>query len=351
MATTKLSLPTISGNLTADVVRDMNALAEAVDSKAGAAHGLATLGADGKVPSTQLNVDTSTLATKQEVAEHQAEDAIDAHNASNISVADDTGLFTSSDVEGALKEAIEKANSAFTSANNGKTDIASVIGSPATSGDTFSQLKTHIQNSKNDLASNLTTKGQASAGTETLNQLVTKVLNINGAEIEVVYSGYTRVRGYDVTDFTPISPSITNINECVIVSRGMTAGVMAGIPITASRTAISFNASNAFASRAAQSSGYDSFNHYFDIVRFKNVKSIQKGTHVFNSSGTSTLTINAVVPSKTLLFFTSHTTSTNLIDSFQSCSVSNSTTLSFSGGRSGDTSAVVKFEWQLVEFK
>ncbi|MED1906106.1 hypothetical protein, partial [Cytobacillus firmus] len=73
MATTKLSLPTISGNLTADVVRDMNALAEAVDSKAGAAHGLATLGADGKVPSTQLNVDTSTLATKQEVAEHQAD--------------------------------------------------------------------------------------------------------------------------------------------------------------------------------------------------------------------------------------------------------------------------------------
>ncbi|MBG9603967.1 hypothetical protein ABE25_17980 [Cytobacillus firmus] len=288
---------------------------------------------------------------QDEVSSHLAEDAIDAHNASNISVADDTGLFTSSDVEGALKEAIEKANSAFTSANNGKTDIASVIGSPATSGDTFSQLKTHIQNSKNDLASNLTTKGQASAGTETLNQLVTKVLNINGAEIEVVYSGYTRVRGYDVTDFTPISPSITNINECVIVSRGMTAGVMAGIPITASRTAISFNASNAFASRAAQSSGYDSFNHYFDIVRFKNVKSIQKGTHVFNSSGTSTLTINAVVPSKTLLFFTSHTTSTNLIDSFQSCSVSNSTTLSFSGGRSGDTSAVVKFEWQLVEFK
>ncbi|MFK4473674.1 hypothetical protein ABH897_003405 [Paenibacillus sp. RC73] len=57
MATTeKLGLPLIEPNMTADVPRDMNALAEAVDAKVGVAGGLAVLGADGKVPADQLNV-------------------------------------------------------------------------------------------------------------------------------------------------------------------------------------------------------------------------------------------------------------------------------------------------------
>ncbi|WP_134903466.1 pyocin knob domain-containing protein [Paenibacillus polymyxa] len=54
--TEKLSLPLIEPNMTADVPRDMNALAEAVDAKVGVADGLAVLGADGKVPADQLNV-------------------------------------------------------------------------------------------------------------------------------------------------------------------------------------------------------------------------------------------------------------------------------------------------------
>ncbi len=70
-------------------------------------------------------------------------------------------------------------NELFTSANNGKSDIASVVGSPATSSDTFSQLKTHIQNSKNTLASNLSAKGQSASGTESLSSLASKVANIN----------------------------------------------------------------------------------------------------------------------------------------------------------------------------
>jgi hypothetical protein len=40
----------------------------------------------------------------------------------------------------------------FTYANDGKTNIAGVIGSPATSSDTFSTLKNYIQAAKNDLA-------------------------------------------------------------------------------------------------------------------------------------------------------------------------------------------------------
>ncbi|WP_100406689.1 hypothetical protein [Bacillus solitudinis] len=109
---------------------------------------------------------------QQEVTAHQAEDAIDAHNATSITVADANSHFTGTNVETVLDEL-------FTFANNGKTDIASVIGSPATVGDTFIQLKTHIQNSKNDLAANLTAKGQSSVGSETLNSLVDKVPLIN----------------------------------------------------------------------------------------------------------------------------------------------------------------------------
>ncbi|MGP0579207.1 pyocin knob domain-containing protein [Paenibacillus peoriae] len=54
--TDKLGLPLIEPNMTANVPRDMNALAEAVDAKVGVAGGLAVLGADGKVPADQLNV-------------------------------------------------------------------------------------------------------------------------------------------------------------------------------------------------------------------------------------------------------------------------------------------------------
>jgi hypothetical protein len=56
VTTEKLGLPLIEPNMTADVPRDMNALAEAVDAKVGVAGGLAVLGADGKVPADQLNV-------------------------------------------------------------------------------------------------------------------------------------------------------------------------------------------------------------------------------------------------------------------------------------------------------
>lgn len=59
MATTNLGLPLIAGNNTADVVRDMNALANAVDGKAGAVSGLAKLDSGGKVPVTQLPAGTA----------------------------------------------------------------------------------------------------------------------------------------------------------------------------------------------------------------------------------------------------------------------------------------------------
>lgn len=74
-----------------------------------------------------------------------------------------------------VQDAIEQT---FQFANNGKTDIADVIGSPVTSADTFSQIKSKIQTIKNTMASNLTAKGVVAAGTEALAALGDKIANI-----------------------------------------------------------------------------------------------------------------------------------------------------------------------------
>jgi len=140
---------------------------------------------------------TNGITSRDEFDAHKADDAIDAHNAKSISVVDVNAHFTGTNVETVLEEL-------FTFANSGKTDIASVIGSPATSGDTFTQLKTHIQTSKNDLATNLTAKGQTSAGTETLDALVDKVLTIStGSEITTgEFNFYSEAVLYDTTSLT-----------------------------------------------------------------------------------------------------------------------------------------------------
>lgn len=58
MPTTKLGLPTITDNMTNDVPRDLNALAEAIDNKAGVPDGLARLGPNGKLVAGQENAVT-----------------------------------------------------------------------------------------------------------------------------------------------------------------------------------------------------------------------------------------------------------------------------------------------------
>jgi len=97
-------------------------------------------------------------------------------NAANISVADSSNLFTSKNVEGVLKEL-------FTFANNGKTGLASVIGSPATSSYTFDQIKNFIQTQKANLAANINSKGGAASNSETLQSLVNKVSSISTSTV------------------------------------------------------------------------------------------------------------------------------------------------------------------------
>lgn len=70
-------------------------------------------------------------------------------------------------------------NELFTNANNLKSDWAGVVGSPLLATDTSAQLKSKTQTLKNTMATNLTNKGQISAGTESLNNLINKIPNIS----------------------------------------------------------------------------------------------------------------------------------------------------------------------------
>ncbi|HBG7286499.1 hypothetical protein [Clostridioides difficile] len=64
--------------------------------------------------------------------------------AKKVTIEDAENKFTSENVEGALKECIDRADSAFQSADSGKQTIATAIGSPATSEQTFQEYADYI---------------------------------------------------------------------------------------------------------------------------------------------------------------------------------------------------------------
>jgi Phage tail fibre repeat len=75
----------------------------------------------------------------------------------------------------AVKTAMDRADAAFQQANDIKGKWAGVVGSPLLSTDTSTGLESKTQTIKNNLAANLSSKGQQSTGTETLDDLVDKV--------------------------------------------------------------------------------------------------------------------------------------------------------------------------------
>lgn len=87
MPTEKLNLPTITGNLAIDVQKDLNALAQAVDKKAGATNGLATLNQEGKVPSTQLDISAPPDATTTTKGIVKLNDSTDSTSTTEASTA------------------------------------------------------------------------------------------------------------------------------------------------------------------------------------------------------------------------------------------------------------------------
>lgn len=107
------------------------------------------IGKDGSINGAVLAADSvpiNRVSGLQEKLDAQLVDLVlqvPGKGASLVGVADSDGLFTATNVEGALKEAIQKANSAFQSASDGKAAVAAAItgkGVSASGSDTFSQL-------------------------------------------------------------------------------------------------------------------------------------------------------------------------------------------------------------------
>ena len=103
--------------------------------------------------------------------------SIGTNKASDITVTDADGIFQSENktVENVLKEL-------FTSADNGRRNIISVIGSPTQSTDNFSDIALRIQSLKNQLATNLTAKKVTASPDETIDQLIAKIPSIQGID-------------------------------------------------------------------------------------------------------------------------------------------------------------------------
>ncbi|MEK4167323.1 hypothetical protein NST18_12795 [Anoxybacillus sp. FSL W8-0104] len=113
---------------------------------------------------------------------------------SNVIITDPNNRFAGTKLDQVLDEL-------FTFANDGKTGVATVVGSPATAGDTFSQLVTHIQNAKNTMATNLSNKGVSASGTEALQALADKIADVNTGKKWAVVS----VPGYSKGSVIPIT--------------------------------------------------------------------------------------------------------------------------------------------------
>lgn len=159
MPTLKLNLPTIDNTKTADIVRDMNALAEAVDTAAGENGGLATLGTDGKVPSSQLSISAPADATTSVKGIVMLEDSTtstsvtkaatpksvkDAKDGLSAQIGILSGLNTA-----AKSNLVAAINEVFQSGNNVKANTVGALLSvdnslPITSGSTWNDIISQI---------------------------------------------------------------------------------------------------------------------------------------------------------------------------------------------------------------
>ena len=148
MATTKLGLPTVTSNMSADVPRDLNALAEAVDAKVGVSSGLATLGTDGILLQTQRPpipvVNDGTTSQKGIV---------------QLNDATNSTLTTQAATANAVKKAFDRAEAAFQSASDGKTRIANATGAPSVPSDTFTKIASDITTGKAKIGASIRGKG------------------------------------------------------------------------------------------------------------------------------------------------------------------------------------------------
>ncbi len=80
--------------------------------------------------------------------------------------------------DSSIKEVMDSFENIKNDLQNAKDNLASTLGSPFVSTDSFSITKTKIQTFKSTLATNLTKKGVSTSSNETVQNMVNKVYNI-----------------------------------------------------------------------------------------------------------------------------------------------------------------------------
>ncbi len=110
----------------------------------------------------------------------------------------------------AVKLAMDRANSAFQSASDGKNAIAGKVGN-VTGSNTHTEIANRIQTDKNTAASNLNSKGISASGNEALASLVGKIASIH---VEHFITGTFNYKGN-----TPITISVGFNPKIIIVYR------------------------------------------------------------------------------------------------------------------------------------
>lgn len=169
----------------------------------------ATLSAQISALSEKVTTLENDSATKQEiqtlsetVKSHKNEEAtISTKGHVQLTSAINSESETLAATAKAVKTVMDRANEAFTQANNSKNGVVGVIGSPAITDNTFAEVIGILQTIKNTLASNLTAKGQSSVGTEALMGLVNKIPDISTGvkyaegTITITNAGENYVRG------------------------------------------------------------------------------------------------------------------------------------------------------------
>lgn len=306
MPTTKLGLPTITGNQNADVVRDLNALATEIDAKAGVADGLARLSPSGTV----LNADGSEAGAKV---------------AAGINVTDTGGYFTGANVEDVLQElglntATHEVYDATLTSKGHVQLSSSVTSSVETLAATPKAVKTAMDRADSafTLASNgkiqvrnaITGKGgvvsDADAdGYPTFQELTDGVMGLGGG-LKKVQRGA----------FIPGTLSTRNI---AITSVDLSKSVVRLFP----RYANGYAGYHTFTGVLSSSSNIQMVRQFttnnqneviWEVLEFENVKSLQRGT-ASPVGNELTVPITAVDTGKSVLFFTFRSNDAQNLDS------------------------------------
>ncbi|NFL55654.1 phage tail protein [Clostridium botulinum] len=123
-----------------------------------------------KIPVTSVNSKTGAIELK--ASDIKTEDGKTIESQLDDITTDNKRLTKDKTITGAINEL-------FTSANNGKKLISDVVGNPLLATDTFQQQHDKIQILKNTFVTNLSKKEQGASSTENLQDLISKINNIN----------------------------------------------------------------------------------------------------------------------------------------------------------------------------